>query len=423
MDYTQIRSALKNCEKLILFQEIKTNNLILNLKESLNNENNSEQILTDLIYQLIDLSIREGLQGDIWHNYLKKIITASENIFSLKAEKGEITEDSSLYRLAANDLKIINKLFAFSFSDLASAAGLKEFVHLSDFKLADSELDLEKEGLFQPLFASSNHEDNLEALLDFYYQQGASILNESRAFYWQNNKLSRVNNPDSITFANLISYQNTQKKLIENTESFLNGFQAHNVLLYGDSGTGKSSSVKALVNKFYQQGLRLIEIRSSQIKELPAILEYLNERGLHFIIFMDDLSFEEFETEYKYLKAVMEGGIESRPDNVLFYATSNRRHLVREKWQDRESEVHENDILNEKLSLSERFGLTLMFSNPSQADYLKIVRKLAAQADLKLKNSELEKRALQWSRWNNGRSGRTARQFIDQLKKEMHWQK
>jgi hypothetical protein len=138
---------------------------------------------------------------------------------------------------------------------------------------------------------------------------------------------------------------------------------------------------------------------------------------------MDDLSFEEFETEYKYLKAVMEGGIESRPDNVLFYATSNRRHLVREKWQDRESEVHENDILNEKLSLSERFGLTLMFSNPSQADYLKIVRKLAAQADLKLKNSELEKRALQWSKWNNGRSGRTARQFIDQLKKEMHWQK
>jgi hypothetical protein len=422
LDHTQIRNALKNCEKLILFQEIKTNSLILNLKENLNDENKSEQVLTDLIYQLIDLSIREGLQGDIWHNYLKKIITASENIFSLKAEKGEITAESSLYKLAANDLKIINKLFAFSFSDLASISGLTGFGYLSDFKLAASDLNIEKEELFQPLFASSNHEDNLEALLDFYYQHGASILNESRAFYWQNNKLSRVNNPDSITFDNLISYQNTQKKLIENTESFLNGFQAHNVLLYGDSGTGKSSSVKALVNKFYQLGLRLIEISSSQIKELPAILEYLNERGLNFIIFMDDLSFEEFETEYKYLKAVMEGGIESRPDNVLFYATSNRRHLVREKWQDRESEVHENDILNEKLSLSERFGLTLMFSNPSQADYLKIVKKLAAQAELKLKNSELEKRALQWSRWNNGRSGRTARQFIDQLKKEMHWQ-
>ncbi|MGM0603820.1 MAG: DUF815 domain-containing protein, partial [Bacillota bacterium] len=287
MDNTQITEALKNCEKLILFQEIKENSLILSLKEILNKKNESDQLLTDLIYQLIDLNIREGLEGDVWHNYLKKIITASENIFSLKAEKGEIDKDSSLYTLAVNDLKIISKLFSFNFSDLVSAFGLKEFEHLSSFKLSDSDLDFEKENLYQPLFSSSNPEDNLEALIDFYHQHGASILNESRAFYWQNNNLSRVNNPDPITFANLISYQNTQKKLIENTESFLAGIQAHNVLLYGDSGTGKSSSVKALVNKFYQQGLRLIEINSSQIKELPAILEYLNERGLYFIIFMD----------------------------------------------------------------------------------------------------------------------------------------
>jgi len=419
----QLLNILKSTEKIILFREVKENKIISSFKEIADQLDNSDQTLTNLIYELIELNIKEGLQGDIWHNYLKKIVTDSENIFSLKAEKGAIDQDSSLYLLAKNDIKIITTLFSFSFNDLLINFDFEDFEHLGNFKLTETDRNLEKENLFKKLFVSASIDDNLKALINFYYNHGASILNESRAFYWQDNKLTRVNNSDPITFANLISYQKTQQKLIENTKSFLNGFQAHNVLLYGDSGTGKSSSVKALVNKFYQQGLRLIEINSSQIKELPSILEYLNERGLYFIIFMDDLSFEEFETDYKYLKAVMEGGIESRPDNVLFYATSNRRHLVREKWQDRESEIHENDILNEKLSLSERFGLTLMFSNPAQDEYLKIVKGLAAQENINLKKDELEKRALQWSRWNNGRSGRSARQFIDQLLKENHFQK
>jgi hypothetical protein len=270
----------------------------------------------------------------------------------------------------------------------------------------------------QQLFRSNSPGENLDNLIKFYQNYGAGLLNQSRAFFWQQNTLKAVNNPDPITFDQLIAYQKEKQKLIENTESFLEGYQAHNVLLYGDSGTGKSSSVKAVLNKYYQQGLRLIEINSSQIKELPEILEYLNQRGLNFIIFMDDLSFEEFETDYKYLKAVMEGGIESKPENVLFYATSNRRHLVREKWQDRESEVHENDILNEKLSLSERFGLTLMYNNPTQAEYLTIVNELAAQSGLNLTKKTLRSKALQWSKWNNGRSGRSAKQFINQLLKE-----
>ena len=168
---------------------------------------------------------------------------------------------------------------------------------------------------------------------------------------------------------------------------------------------------------FQDQGLRLLEINSSQIEELSEIMEYLGQRGLYFIIFMDDLSFEEFETDYKDLKAIMEGGIESKPDNVVFYATSNRRHLVREKWQDRQSEVHKNDILNEKLSLAERFGLTLMYNTPDQEKYLKIVREIAEQEGINIDKIELEDKALKWSKWNNGRSGRSARQFIDQLLK------
>ncbi|MFW5979164.1 MAG: ATP-binding protein [Halanaerobium sp.] len=419
MNKNNLSAVVNDLDRIIIFRNLKNDSVLKNLKKILKNEDFSQ--LSDLIYTLVDTSIREGVKGDIWHNYLKNIIISSENIFTLKAERGEINFNSSLYRLVRDDFKIISQLFSFSFKDLLSASTYQDLDYLANFNLDDLEFDSNRFKIYQKLFTANSAEKNLEELLEFYYQYGASILNQSRAFYWQNDSLSLVNNPDPISFDDLVFYQKAQKKLIENTESFLAGFKAHNALLYGDSGTGKSSSVKALVNKFYRQGLRLIEINSSQIKELPAILEYLNNRGLFFIIFMDDLSFEEFETDYKYLKAVMEGGIESKPDNVLFYATSNRRHLVREKWQDRESEIHENDILNEKLSLSERFGLTLMFNSPSQAEYLKIVRKLAARAGLKLNENKLEKRALQWSKWNNGRSGRSARQFIDQLFKENHY--
>ncbi|MFW5736564.1 MAG: ATP-binding protein [Halanaerobium sp.] len=419
MNKNNLSAVVNDLDRIIIFRNLKNDSVLKNLKKILKNEDFSQ--LSDLIYTLVDTSIREGVKGDIWHNYLKNIIISSENIFTLKAERGEINFNSSLYRLVRDDFKIISQLFSFSFKDLLSASTYQDLDYLANFNLDDLEFDSNRFKIYQKLFTANSAEKNLEELLEFYYQYGASILNQSRAFYWQNDSLSLVNNPDPISFDDLVFYQKAQKKLIENTESFLAGFKAHNALLYGDSGTGKSSSVKALVNKFYRQGLRLIEINSSQIKELPAILEYLNNRGLFFIIFMDDLSFEEFETDYKYLKAVMEGGIESKPDNVLFYATSNRRHLVREKWQDRESEIHENDILNEKLSLSERFGLTLMFNSPSQAEYLKIVRKLAARAGLKLNENKLEKRVLQWSKWNNGRSGRSARQFIDQLLKENHY--
>ncbi len=410
--------ALKESEKIILFKKIKEDELILNLKKHYLAENNSILNLSGLIYELIELSIKEGLSGDLWHNYLKIKLTAAENIFALKAERNLINKKSSLYQIALHDIKIINMLFSYSFQDIISPLGKNSFKNIENFEIAGAELDTYNLKKYQILFNSNSAQANLDNLIKFYQNYGAGILNQSRAFYWHKNNLKTVNNPDPITFNQLISYQKEKEKLIENTESFLNSYQAHNVLLYGDSGTGKSSSVKALLNKYYKKGLRLVEINSSQIRELPEILDYLNERGLYFIIFMDDLSFEEFETEYKYLKAVMEGGIESKPENVLFYATSNRRHLVREKWQDRESEVHENDILNEKLSLSERFGLTLMFNNPSQAEYLTIVKKLAAQADLTIKEEILKRKALKWSKWNNGRSGRSARQFINQLLKE-----
>ena len=412
------KSSLKAAEKLILFKKIRSDRLILKLKNHLEGSKYSKSELSEIIYQFLELSIEQGITGDLWQNYLKKLIIDSKNIFTIKAEKDLVNRQSSLYQTALHDIKILNSLFELKFSDLLESLDINNLAYLREFKISGSELNQYNQEIYSGIFNYDSAKKNLEELITFYKNYGSGILNKSRAFYWQHNNLKIVNNPDPITFSDLFSYQREKNKLIENTESFLKGYRAHNVLLYGDSGTGKSSSVKALLNKYYQSGLRLIEINSSQIKELPAILSYLNNRGLNYIIFMDDLSFEEFETDYKYLKAIMEGGIESKPANVLFYATSNRRHLVREKWQDRESEVHENDILNEKLSLSERFGLTLMFNNPSQQEYLKIVKELAAKEGLELEKKTLQQKALEWSRWNNGRSGRSARQFINQLLKE-----
>lgn len=422
MSSKKVKKSILETKKIIVFKNIKENELILNLKEHLNDNDNEFPKLEveDLIYKLIEISIKEGLQGDIWHNYLKKQLIESENIFTLEAEMDLINKNDSLYQIALNDIKIMADLFSFSFSDLTQKLSEENFSYLQNFRNNKLKINNEKLEIYNSLFNYNSTQKNLESLIKFYQKHGTGILNQSKAFYWENKGLKKINNPDPISFNDLISYQREKRKLIENTKSFLKGYQAHNVLLYGDSGTGKSSSVKALLNKFHGQGLRLIEINSSQIKELPDIIDYLGQRGLYFIIFMDDLSFEEFETDYKYLKAMMEGGVESRPANVLFYATSNRRHLVREKWQDRESEIHENDILNEKLSLSERFGLTLMFNNPSQAQYLKIVKELANNEGLDIKSEKLKNKALKWSKWNNGRSGRSARQFINQLLKEQN---
>jgi hypothetical protein len=198
----------------------------------------------------------------------------------------------------------------------------------------------------------------------------------------------------------------------------IKGKAANNVLLFGDSGTGKSSSVKALMNKYADQKLRLIEITKYQMKYLPKILELLKNRGLYFIIFMDDLSFEDFETEYKYLKAVIEGGVEVKPQNVLFYATSNRRNLIKEKWSDRDEEsgeIHLSDALQEKFSLVERFGITITYESPNQEEFLNIVEKLAKKHEINIEITELRKQAKQWTMWQNGRSGRTAQQFINHL--------
>ncbi|MEE1051310.1 MAG: ATP-binding protein, partial [Lachnospiraceae bacterium] len=215
----------------------------------------------------------------------------------------------------------------------------------------------------------------------------------------------------------LIGYEAAKRKLIENTEAFVSGRPANNCLLYGDAGTGKSSSIKAIANQYYDRGLRIIEIYRHQFRNLNEVISQVKGRNYRFIIYMDDLSFEEFETEYKYLKAVIEGGLEKKPENVLIYATSNRRHLVRESFKDRENsfDKHGGDTVQEKLSLAARFGLSIYFGKPEFDEYQEIVAALAERSGIQMEREALRSEATRWQMRHGGLSGRTAQQFIDHL--------
>jgi hypothetical protein len=260
----------------------------------------------------------------------------------------------------------------------------------------------------------------VQLLACHYGRHGAGPFGRHAAFQWREGSLGAVVRPDRVRLAGLIAYERERGPLVRNTERFLAGLPAHHALLYGLPGTGKSSTVKAILNEYAGKGLRLVEIKKEDLADLPGVLEVLRGRGPRFIIFVDDLSFEEHEVEYKTLKALLEGSVEEPPENVRLYATSNRRNLIRESFSDRDDastgdDVHARDTMQEKLSLAARFGLRLTFSSPDQARYLEIVAGLAGERGLTIPAEDLRERALLWDRWHAGRSGRTARQFVDEL--------
>ena len=233
-------------------------------------------------------------------------------------------------------------------------------------------------------------------------------------------KCTPIKNTDKVSLNDLVGYEVQKQRLRENTESFLAGNPANNVLLFGDAGTGKSTSIKALINEYYEDGLRMIELYKHQMKLLAPVISSIKNRNYRFIIYMDDLSFEENETEYKYLKAVIEGGLETRPDNVLIYATSNRRNLIRETWNDTndvELDKHRSDTLQEKLSLVSRFGVTIPYMRPNKKEYEEIVKSLASRNEnLQLSEEELLELANKWSVSHGGMSGRAAQQLMDSIR-------
>ena len=272
------------------------------------------------------------------------------------------------------------------------------------------------------VFCDGNNtpEEMKDTLTEFYKEYGVGRFGLHKAFRVAHDENDNVVivpilNIAHVKLDDLVGYEIPKAKLIENTEAFVEGRKANNCLLFGDAGTGKSSSIKAIANAYYDKGLRIIEIYKHQFKDLNDVISQIKNRNYKYIIYMDDLSFEEFEIEYKYLKAVIEGGLEKKPKNVLIYATSNRRHLVHEKFSDREDSMHQSDTMQEKLSLVSRFGCTIYFGSPDKKEYQNIVKVLAKRNDINMPEDELLLEANKWEVAHGGLSGRSAQQFVDYL--------
>lgn len=392
-----------------------------------------EDIISDLyeqIHKLLVLATDNGFDDNLWHNYLAYLLAVSENPFSITCEKhGRLT--GSVNQFAKNDFKVFLELFFYDFSSLEKELSINCFQVLLKYQAVEkngkryNKNVSEKVRLLSAKLAKAKDEEEvLTIVTDFYRTYGVGQYGLNKAFRIQNTEnavvLQPVTNTEDIQLTDLIGYELQKKKLIDNTEAFVDGRKANNVLLFGDSGTGKSTSVKAILNEYYDRGLRIVEIYKHQFKDLSAVISQLKNRNYKFIIYMDDLSFEEFEIEYKYLKAVIEGGLETKPDNILIYATSNRRHLIRETWTDRsdmsKDELHRSDTMQEKLSLVARFGITINYSAPNQKEFFQIVKGLAeATKGIQLDETELLAQANMWEMSHGGRSGRTAQQFINYL--------
>jgi predicted AAA+ superfamily ATPase len=365
----------------------------------------------------------EHLLPDAWQSHLVSRVLDDENPFSLGAEKGEMSP--VVLEQARRDLRTLRELFAL---DAATLLGMVEsavpdltgvWARWTNPEPAE---ESPRRTISRKLSAAGDWGACAELLAGHYAKHGAGIFGRYRAFRWSADGLQPVPRPDPVRLGGLVGYEREQEPLIRNTERLLSGLPAHHALLYGLPGTGKSSTVKAILNEYADEGLRLVEVAKEDIAGLPRVLEVLRGRGDRFVLFVDDLSFEEHEVEYKALKALLEGSIEEPPENVRLYATSNRRNLIRESFSDREDhlgdDVHARDTMQEKLSLAARFGLRVTFPAPDQRRYLEIVAGLARERGIEVPEEELRERALLWDRWHAGRSGRTARQFVDELEAE-----
>ncbi|BBL80392.1 hypothetical protein RxyAA322_22460 [Rubrobacter xylanophilus] len=366
------------------------------------------------------------LLPDAWQSHLVGRLLDDENAFSLASEMEGVT--ATLAEQARRDLRTLGGLFRLDGETvlglveetMAEAQGM--WVPWSDPGCAGE--DSPRRAVAGKLAAEEDWSRCLEIVSGYHARHGAGAFGRYRAFRWDGSALRPVTHPDPVRLADLVGYEREREPLVLNTERFLRGLPSHHVLLYGLPGTGKSSTVKALLNEYADDGLRLVEVAKEDLGDLPEVLARLRGRAPRFVLFVDDLSFEEHEVEYKALKALLEGSVEAPPENVRVYATSNRRNIVRESFADRGDgvagdDVHARDTMHEKLSLAARFGLRLTFPPPDQRLYLRIVRELARRRGLEVPEERLVERALQWERWRTGRSGRTARQFVDELAAEL----
>ena len=428
----------KEVAKLILYRDLGEDSILRKLSgifEDYENGVGTKAELTTRIYEqmkaLLDLATMYGFDENLWHNYLTFILLTNENSFSMTSEKVG-ANDGSVNHFAKGDFRVFKKLFDFDFGPIEQDLEIDCFSTICHYRaigkkerMYNKNVSEKVQAVSRQIEAAADEEEIFRIITDFYKAYGVGMFGLNKAFriqrYQDDVEFLPINNTEQVVLDDLIGYEIQKKKLVDNTEAFVKGLPANNVLLFGDSGTGKSTSIKAILNEYYDQGLRMIEIYKHQFQDLSAVISHIKNRNYRFIIYMDDLSFEEFEIEYKYLKAVIEGGMETKPDNVLIYATSNRRHIIRETWSDRsdmeqDDGMHRSDTMQEKLSLVARFGVTISFSKPTQKEYFRIVTELAKRyPEITLSDQELCAEANKWEMSHGGISGRTAQQFINYL--------
>lgn len=433
----------KLVSKLLIYSNLGEDSILTNLsgifKSWEKGVDEKEEIIARIykeIKRILDISTAYGFDTNLWHNYLTFLLISNENSFSLTCERTGASEDGTVNYLAKQDFRNFKALFDFDFGPIERALGIDCFTTICSYKAVakrervyNRNVSEKVRELSLKIAAAEGEEEIFRLVTDHYKRYGVGLFGVNRAFRIRRNGAGGrldfvpINNADSIRLDDLVGYKIQKEQLVTNTRAFVEGKAANNVLLYGDSGTGKSTSVRAVLNEYYDKGLRMIEIYKHQFRDLSDVIAQIKDRNYFFIIFIDDLSFEEHEVEYKFLKAVIEGGVESRPDNILIYATSNRRHLIKETWNDRNDmefngEIHRSDTMEEKLSLSARFGVLINYSIPNRQEYHEIVEALAAKQGIKMERDKLLLAANTWELRHGGVSGRTAQQFINYLEGE-----
>ncbi len=411
--------------------------LMEHYKEDDYNKEDMAGLLYDCIHRLLELAGNHGFYGNLWHCYLSNLLVNNENSYSRACEiRGEVK--GSINRAALHDIVIFKEFFDYDFTDMVKTLSVTDFDLITDYESSDNESKVYNSRIRERIcclavkFTQDHTPEEMKATLtEFYKDYGVGKFGLHKAFRVAHDEngvhIVPIQNIAHVYLNDLVGYEIPKRKLIENTEAFVEGRKANNCLLFGDAGTGKSSSIKGIANEYYEKGLRIIEIYKHQFQDLNEVITQIKNRNYKFIIYMDDLSFEDFEIEYKYLKAVIEGGLEKKPANVLIYATSNRRHLVREKFSDKEDrrdDLHAGDTVQEKLSLVSRFGVTIFFAAPDKKEFQNIVQVLADRYHVSMPKEELLLEANKWELAHGGLSGRTAQQFIDYLlgRKEHSWQ-
>lgn len=420
-------------EELIIYKEFADGDILRDvvwlMEHYRSGDGRARPLFYRCMHRLSEQAADHGFYGNLWHCYLTNLLVNNENSYSCACEmRGEV--EGSINELVLHDIAIFKEFFDYDFTEMMEVLKAPEFAVVlayegssADSKTYNRRIRDRICTLAQHLVKSESAGAMKATLTQFYREYGVGELGLHKAFRVEHREAGAVivpiRNIAHVYLDDLVGYEIPKKKLTENTEAFVEGRRANNCLLFGDAGTGKSSCVKAIANEYYERGLRIIELYKHQFQDLNAVIAQLKNRNYKFIIYMDDLSFEDFEVEYKYLKALIEGGLEKKPANVLIYATSNRRHLIRENYSDkadrRDEDMHAGDTVQEKLSLVYRFGVTIFFGAPDKKQFQQIVKTLAEKNGLKVPEEELFLLANKWELSHGGLSGRTAQQFIDFL--------